>query len=369
MKFLRGSGGNMKSLAVWYERQMEDQEPSQLDVHFNYWKMRPKKKLFRSAEAPMRTLDVGLMIQNSNLVDTFCIFLPVAKDKVEVKCLGETISDDPQLFNAIFNEHYQIQKADQARSFQVKNSHNENLFHLVIKPDAIEKEDVGDENGCLVKISLGQVSVGKAYLRLRFTGDFLMDFSTEEQCSNSILNSAFNRMEIFDFRLNSTRHLPLEVIEKMDAAARFKLKKAHFFLICSYKENFVLSHTPYLSARRLEKGVWDNYIDLNIKESILAYQWTKKSQGEDGLDAFGVLTKTSYRYNNWQTILRYAVVALVFSVVAGIAANTVFYNFTNSNNQQSEETIDDDREEYLEGGLVADKAEVRKPDTVGKQDR
>ena len=191
--------------------------------------------------------------------------------------------------------------------------------------------------GTLISITLPKESVRKerTYLRFRISGSDLLSFSRIEKNVSSVFGSAFTKTEILDFRINSTRHLPNKLLEEINQARMFNILKIHFFYICSYRENYVLSHQPFSGARRLEDDIWTEYISAtpgnsfdSNQETLIAYHWKEKANASNIIDDFSVLMKTSFRHNDWTTIIKYIIFLLIFSIVTGLIANFLFSHLT-----------------------------------------
>ena len=315
----------MKSLAVWYRG--VTQEETSVDIHINFWKLPTSNTAF------VRFLDIGFNLHNALPVEKLFIYLPFHVSLQNLKDLGQVIAKgSTNLLNAIFNENYQITSAANSDYHEVKDNMGKEVFNIY----EMNENNYSVENkyqGSIISITLPQGSIRRerTYLRLRLTGESLLGFSKIEKNISSVFSSAFTKAEIFDFRINSTRHLPNKLLEEIAASCSFNVAKVHLFYICSYRENYFLSHCPFHSVRKLEENVWDDYIFCTSKrinnlnaETLIAYHWKDKSDVDNPIDDFNVFLKTTFRHNDWSTIIRYIIFLTIFAICSGLITNYIF---------------------------------------------
>ncbi len=311
----------MKSVAIWYS----GRENASIDIHINFWKLPIPTNDFS------RFLDIGLNFQASSKIDQLFLYLPFSITSEGLTDLGAVISDgSASLLTAIFNEDYQISSTAKSDYHNVKDCSGNDVFNIYTLSKsnfAIIKEF--EPEGTIIEIKLPDKSIReeKTYIRFRISGKTINGFCRIEKNVSSILNSAFTKAEILDFRINSTRHLPNKLLEIIKQARSFDIQKIHFFYICSYKENYILSHRPFSGARKLEDDIWNPYVSATMKtfarssnETLLAYHWKEKAQSPK-IEDFNVLLKTSYRHNNWKTIITYILFLLLFSISANMLSD------------------------------------------------
>ncbi len=126
---------------------------------------------------------------------------------------------------------------------------------------------------------------------------------------------------MFDFRVNEARDLNQSLLEEISKNKRLKINKQHFFFICSNEEEVIGFHQPFISCRNLENYRWNDYVDLeNIKEQIfLAYHWKDKD-----VENSNILIKSKYEKNNWRTILKYTIIALILGLLLELMSNWLY---------------------------------------------
>ncbi len=313
----------MKSLAIWCEKSGDDKP--EIDIHLNFWKL-PKHKNFSFD----KFLDIGLDLKDASSIKKVHIYFPFKVVQDDISDLGEVICDsnNGNLLSAIFNELYKVTTDSKSNYHQILDSKDKEVFNIYTLDTTSDIELKNEFKGSIVTIKLPDRRKKKTYIRLRFRTKSLEEFSSIETNPISLLNSAFTKIEIFDFRINSLRHLPTSLNQKLAVSQLFSIAKIHFFYICSYRENYLLSHTPFFGARKLEQDIWDEYISNGSKkvsgnsETVVAYHWSKTAKKEDkSLKHFNVLMKTEFRHNNWRTILKYLLFTLLFGIVVGVSAN------------------------------------------------
>jgi hypothetical protein len=313
----------LESVAIWYS----GQENSEIDIHINFW------KLPANASSFSRFLDIGLNFHTSSKIDQLFLYLPFPIECNDLTDLGAVISDgSANLLTAIFNEDYLITSSAKSDYHNVKDKTGNEIFNIysLRKSNFSIIKDFDPRDGTVIEIKLPDKKMReeRTYIRFRVSGNNIARFSRIEKNVSSILNSAFTKAEIFDFRINATRHLPNKLLEIINQARLFSITKIHFFYICSYRENYILSHRPFFGARRLEDDIWNSYISATFKtlgqskkETLLAYHWKEKSDESRKIEDFNVLMKTSFRHNNWKTIIVYIIFLLLFSISANLISN------------------------------------------------
>lgn len=335
----------MESIAIWYCNSSSN-ETVKADFHFNFWKILDKHSS-TDGNGFHRFLDIGIKIDNPSQVKKIQIYFPFLIRKDEVIDLGSKF-EDPLLLGAIFNEDYEIASSSQSDYLNVTDSNKKFLFKIYKLGNnafTVEKfqDDTGKKstNGSIISFDLPpKKEEGSLYIRIRIASPYLSGFSSVEKNPASLTSAAFEKIEIFDFRINSFRHLPNKIIEQhMASNHKFIIKRIHFFYICSYKESYILSHEPFSGARKLEKDIWDNYISndkINIqnfqKDIFVAYHWSEKSiDDSNGIKDVNVLMKTSFQHKNWKTILLYFIIIVIVGAFSGIIGNWLYTNLPNLN--------------------------------------
>ncbi|MEN8135001.1 MAG: hypothetical protein ABFS18_05625 [Thermodesulfobacteriota bacterium] len=317
----------MNSLAIWYE----GGSGKNIHLHINFWKLPSKAR-------DSRFLDIGLNLPDALEIENIYIFIPFAIDEENIKDLGRVIAASPvKLLTAIFNEDYRITSSAMSDYYRVNDHSGQEVFNIYAMNEtnfSLEKK----HGGTVIVLSMPQKNIrqDKTYLRFRITGLGLAHFSRIEKDVSSILSSAFSKNEILDFRINSARHLPNKLLEEMSEHRVFDVGKIHFFYICSYCENYILSHQPFHSVRKLEDGIWKEYIcathnlqNISTEETFIAYHWKKKSNIDSKIEDFNVFLKTNFRDKNLLTIVKYVAFLLLFSVFAGLITNFIYSELTN----------------------------------------
>lgn len=321
----------MKSLAVWYRG--ATQEKTAVDIHINFWKLPTSNTTF------VKFLDIGFNLHNALPVEKLFIYFPFHIDLQNLIDLGQVIvKGSTNLLNAIFNEDYQITSAAKSDYHDVKDNNGKNVFNIYVMNE--NNYSVTDKYlGTIISITLPKKPTRRkrTYLRLRVTGESLLGFSKIEKNISSVFSSAFTKAEIFDFRINSTRHLPNKLLEEIADSCSFNIVKVHLFYICSYRENYILSHCPFHSVRKLEENVWDDYIfgtsnktNNHNDETMIAYHWKVKSDMDNPIDDFDVFLKTTFRHNDWSTIIKYIIFLTIFAICSGLITNYIFSRFVST---------------------------------------
>ncbi len=306
----------MKSIAIWYTPEDKNSiNLKDIELHFNFW------KIPNGAKNSYKFLDIGIKLDNTENVKKLNIYFPTEIKSSDFEDIVSKFVFKADLLSAIFNENYQVISDATSKSFKIKDKDDAFVFDIY-KTSENDLEFTNSYEGTIISIKILKQS-SKSYYRFRIKGDFIESLSTLSKPTNAIFESAFSEIEMIDFRVNEIRDLNLDLLERIRDEVFFKIKKQHFFFICSNEEEVIGNHQPYLSCRNLENYRWGDYVALpNINNKIfLAYHWK-----ENDKDSISTLIKTKYEKNNWLTIVKYLSIGFIIAVLIELFSNW-FYDF------------------------------------------
>lgn len=325
----------MKSLAIWYEKsENKDNFNQELELHINFWKL-PGSNRFK------RYLDFGLKVENPEFVKKIFIFIPITINENELVDVGKIIADHKSLLlTAIFNEDYKITFKEKTPYLEVRNANDSRQFWLTIlkKIKASGRKNKhsdpifyvsSEEDGSIITIELPKrTEKGAIYLRIRINSDELTSLSHVFIPNDSLFHSALKKVELFDFRINSKRHLPNTILNRMVDANLFHFKKINFFFICDSNEDILLTQKQFIRTRVLESNLWDKYLKFPIgeKHKLLAYQWKVIDKENSNITDFSLLIKSQFKHYNWWNIGKYLIFLFLFGLFMNLASNYL-YNY------------------------------------------
>jgi len=302
----------MDCIAIWCSSIDKQGGPHTLEVHFNLWKLGKKN-------GPNCFLDVGLMIQDAAEVSHVNIFIPQPVATSDIEDLGTTLRRNPDLVSTLFNEDYRISLGTQEKTVGVLNANRMSIFSIyVLDLDT----DVSIENafgGSIIKIRIPpELADEKHYYRIRLKNPYVDSISHIYTPANSILESAFSRTELVDFRINEKRNLNSSLLERIHSDGEVNFSKTHLFLMREASDDYVHSHKPPHGSRRLEADLWKNYIcgDRPFNKMI-AYHWKET----DTHHSFSAFAKFRYIYCTPTTISIFVVIIVALGFLSGFLAN------------------------------------------------
>lgn len=306
----------MKSIAIWYSpTKGQSCTLTDVELHFNFW------KIPNGTKEHNKFLDIGIKLDDTSNIDTLNLYFPYEVTKNDFKDIVSKFIDDAGLVSAIFNENYKVTSDATKKSYEINDSKNDFVFTVYkISENDLEFQS-NKHGGTIIKIKILKQNK-KTYYRFRLKGDYINSLSTISKPTNSILESAFSEIEMIDFRVNEIRDLNHDLIEEIKTEVLLKIKKQHFFFICSNDEEVIGNHQPFISCRNLENYRWDKYVDLSDKNKdnvYLAYHWK-----ENDKESVSTLIKTKYERNNWKTIAKYFAIALIIAVLIELFSNWAY---------------------------------------------
>lgn len=306
----------MKSIAIWYTP--DDNKKitlSDVELHFNFW------KIPNGTKKHQKFLDIGVKLDDTSNVGSLNLYFPKQISTSNFEDIVSKFIDRADLVSAIFNENYKVTSEVAKKSYEITDSKNEFVFtvYKTSKNDIEFQNDI--YNGTIIKIKVLKQNK-KSYYRFRLKGEFIDSLSTISKPTNAIWESAFSEIEMIDFRVNEIRDLNQDLLESIGKEVLLKIRKQHFFFICSNEEEVIGNHQPFISCRNLENYRWNNYVDLptNNKNSVfLAYHWK-----ENNKESVSTLIKTKYEKNNWKTIGKYFSIAFLIAVLIELFSNWLY---------------------------------------------
>ncbi|MEK6552304.1 MAG: hypothetical protein AABZ54_02505 [Bacteroidota bacterium] len=304
----------MKSIAIWYKPKTNTGDfVDEVELHFNLW------KLPTGSKGHVRFLDIGIKLKNTTNIDELKLYFPTKIRRDDFEDIVDKFIGKPDLVSAIFNENYKVISDAASKSFQINDSTNKLIFNIY----KTTKEDIKREekySGTIFSILVPKQDE-TIYFRFRIKGTFINSLISTSSPTNAILESAFSEVEMIDFRVNEIRDLDQSLLEEIQKNKKLKIGKQHFFFICSNEEEVIGSHQPHISCRNLENYRWNDYVGLaDIKDQIfLAYHWKDKE-----IENSNILIKTKYEKNNWRTITKYILLALLIGMSLELLGNWVY---------------------------------------------
>lgn len=252
----------MKSIALWYSPKNNVNEYlTEAELHFNLW------KLPFDAFSYNRFIDVGIKLRDTISVAKLKIYLPFKIRKEDFNDIVAKFISKPDLVSAIFNENYKTTSEGTSKFHKITNAQDEFVFNIY--ETGVSDIEVNEQyNGTVITINCPndtEHNHEQIYFRFRITGKYLLSLSNIQKPSNAFIQSAFSKIELIDFRVNEARDLDLSLLQLINIEKSLKIKKAHFFFICSSNEDVLGSHKPYVSCRNLENYRWVDYVG---KESL-----------------------------------------------------------------------------------------------------
>lgn len=304
----------MKSIAIWYKPKTNTGDfVDEVELHFNLW------KLPTGSKGHVRFLDIGIKLKNTTNIDELKLYFPTKIRRDDFEDIVDKFIGKPDLVSAIFNENYKVISDATSKLFQINDSTNKLIFNIY----KTTKEDIKREekySGTIFSILVPKQDE-TIYFRFRIKGTFINSLISTSSPTNAILESAFSEVEMIDFRVNEIRDLDQSLLEEIQKNKKLKIGKQHFFFICSNEEEVIGSHQPHISCRNLENYRWNDYVGLaDIKDQIfLAYHWKDKE-----IENSNILIKTKYEKNNWRTITKYILLALLIGMSLELLGNWVY---------------------------------------------
>lgn len=275
------SNKSLNSLLVSFKG--ADSSSLESDIHINLWKMSSEKYF----------LDLGLMFYSikcdNPILDPIQLFLPFKIDKSKISDLGRTINSVESI-STVFNEKLKTEsgpdKSSMTKCYNENNSLSFYIFELGEINYTIEEIKGIDGSFLTITIPIPEALQGvdfNLYIRFRITintSESIKFLKHDEHISNNILQAAFSRMELYDFRLNDIRNTDDKVYQKL-VSEKYRLvsmRKVHFFFMADAKDHVSNGNGERMDTRMLEIEKWKDYLNEDMNHAFIAYHWKKKRE-------------------------------------------------------------------------------------------
>ncbi len=297
----------MRTIAIWYDRKECSESTPSLDIHINLWRIKHPK-----------IIDFGFMLKDGSNVEKINIFLPFKVDKEDINDLGKILNSDNELVRAIFNDNYtgkEIAVNSKSHKFSYR-SDEFCTYEISFNDDMISH----DYEGTIIKIDLSKADatiLGKCYLRFRIKCKEIGPVIYEQHEKWQLFSSAITKTEVIDFRINEDRNYPKDLREIIQN--EFSLKKVHFLIMTNSNDLFNSNNADY-SCRSLEPELWNDYINNNKLDNMVAYHLKTKAERDGSIDSFNSLVTIKYRHTSIIRILVY----LAFIILLELLSNAIY---------------------------------------------
>jgi hypothetical protein len=331
------------TLALWYEPSFDAALPDdrpEVELHFNLW---------RDLPTWINWLDVGLKIRHPVRFSRFYLYVPARLSRAHVSDLSQHLRVGKTL-NAVFNDVVTL-GAETDICYQVTPRGASTFTIFKADHDDLEVEDwqdAEDSGGSRIVFTerfcdkLATATTTHSYIRIRIalTGPAADVFSSEIEADDKMFQSAVERLELTEFRLNERRSYPPRIAELSDQHF-FKITAVQYFLIRSLGHQLLEQHAPFRKVRRLEPDLWTSYLSGGdsakswaLKPSLVArfviYHW--KAAIKEGPTTAPEGIKDFIAYASFRTstagLLLYATVIVILGAGCNFLANAALYFLT-----------------------------------------
>lgn len=276
----------MESFAFWYkEKTGSDKQRVTAVMNFNLW--------CQCGWTGKPYLDIGFKIQNLQCAETLYFFIPFVIEEKEKTNFIEDLGckfTQTELVDAVFNESYATTIAANKKTIEVKTantglSKDEQeqfyIYQLDIEHD-LKLEAFAD--GSIISIETDNITNSVPedsavyYLRFRIRNHPLEFLIHEYVAPSRVLQSLFNTTYMIDFRFHNVRSLHKTLIERFNKkdAKVVAVNSLHFLLMTKAYIDVDINNSGFKGIRKIEKGVWKNYVNSNDTEDLLAYHIAQK---------------------------------------------------------------------------------------------
>lgn len=319
------------TVSLWYQKKDKRKKKAPaISVHINFW-----RHFQKDYESRNTFLDIGIMLEAATNIKELYLFVPTRVTASQISDLGKKLTDKTTL-QAVFNDALAVRNAPDQKSFEAIGEDDKVIFvcHLIDRPSdlVIQNGNYGElEEGCLItltkRVCARLAKSKKQYfrLRIRLSEKQIGSFITIDTPKDRNFLSSFQRTEIIEFKLNEQRSYPKKIVEFQNRAdaGSFQINEVNYFLIRSFRNDYIASNNNFIKLRRLEETKWKNYLSDGNEEiqtdSMLIYQW-KNKVGKERLkiEDFSALAK--FRLSN-PNVIWFVIIVLMLGVIGNVFAS------------------------------------------------
>jgi hypothetical protein len=313
----------MKCFAIWYKPKSETQPARKLEVelHLNLWRFSSNNQFNTNYY-----LDIGLKLNNlkDTKPDSIRIYLPFKVKKGEIVDIGNRLRNE-HLVAAIFNENYSVQVKHQSDFITLLDDNNI-IFNIHELKDSIEIDD-SKYDGSVIKINIIPPENDlPLYFRIRVMSNELKSLYHQYKPINSWLDHYYTITELVDFRINEGRVLGSDLSRDMQNEGIIDFKSIDFFNMAEYSYDYISSNQPLHRSRRLEKGVWDSYVDNSCNcENVIAYQLKWERQEGKSLPGMNAFLKYKFLKDKLILAIRFVLILIGIGIIGGLLASLMLH--------------------------------------------
>jgi hypothetical protein len=285
------------SLSIWCTSdgvEVSGHAPT-VELHFNIWCGLP-------GDTP-DVLDIGILFKEPRPIRELFLYVPRRVRRDQLKDLSQLLKD-PTTLSAVFNDTLDVGNEGPG-SFEVLRNHDV-VFRIVSvnldSPAQLTIEPLDEENGqCGTIIIVGSevisqmTGVGDHYVRLRLelSGELNDMLVSRIEPSDRLFLSSFYRTQMIEFRLNEKRNFSNALRARQKNGRPPTISAVQYFLVRDLSVEMVQSHATFRKMRRLEPGLWDNYLSglgNPRPEDMIIYHWRELAERDKTVEDFIALT-------------------------------------------------------------------------------
>jgi hypothetical protein len=284
------------SLAIWCttdDTEIAGHAPL-VELHFNIWCGLPGN---------LDVLDIGILFKEARTIKEMFLYFPARIERGQVSDLSQLLRD-PTTLSAVFNDTLEVGE-NKPGSFEVLR--NGIITRRVVTVDLESATELlmnsfleeDGQYGTILTFSTEVISrmsnVGDHYIRLRLmlSGVLAKMLVSHIEPSDRLFLSSFYRTQMIEFRLNEKRNFSKKLIERQRGGRPPKISAVQYFLVRDLDVEMVQSHAAFRKMRRLEPGLWDNYLaglGSSRPEDMVIYHWRELAEAGNTVEDFIALT-------------------------------------------------------------------------------
>lgn len=270
----------MQSFAFWYKG-LDSSIKVEAKLNFNLW----ANCEFQNENEIC--LDIGILTKNTKKIKQLFFFVPFSVSSSNLEDLGCKLKE--KLPSALFNENLSA-KSVQNKLIPLENDKDatKNFYAYTIKDEIKINEGFTKtvyDNGTILSIKLyddktqkslfSNIETGKdnIYFRFRIKNVDFKEILCSFEPKTKSLQNYFNSTYTIDFRFNNKRSLGDNLLQQINLYDKYEIESVHFLLITKTSVNLLT--TENCSPRKLEKDIWNNYIDSQNTDNLIAYHYKK----------------------------------------------------------------------------------------------
>jgi hypothetical protein len=298
----------------------------ELDLHVNIKHTkkikasRLNKDVLTKKKTDLDYLELGVKFKNN--ISKLSIYFPCQFTILDFDDKVGFLKNNNELVESLFNRHI-------TENTEIDSNHSkliiddEEIIFVSLTSNNLKLKDV--EGGVLLEIDTPQDdSFQNKLLYYRFRINKKLTFIDEEIFNSTAIDGNSNSRALISLNINQIRKLPSLIRE--DLSGEKILKSTTVFLLTD-KNTHIQFLNENISILILENNIWNEYIEVNEEDKIIAYRWNTNNNINNKYRLFFKIGHKEQKISTFSLVLLIILIGALGGIIGNYFTTTIFNNF------------------------------------------